>query len=105
MGNGEKKLIKKSEEGGRERERERGISGLMPTPGHSGVARLSAAMSHEQTLASGRDYYAAAAAPRWSDTLNFLAHGEKGRSGIKAGEARKEIFFFFPPASFFFFTS
>lgn len=75
----------------------------MPTPGHSGVARLSAAMSHEQTLASGRDYYAAAAAPRWSDTLNFLAHVEKGRSGIKAGRHARRFFPPLPPPSFFFF--
>lgn len=77
----------------------------MPTPGHSGVARLSAAMSHEQTLASGRDYYAAAAAPCWSDTLNFLAHGEKGRSGIKAGRHARRFFFSLPASLFFSFLA
>lgn len=65
---------------------------------HSGVARLSAAMSHRQTL----DYCAAAVAPRWSDTLNFLAHGEKG-SEMKAGEGggTQGDFFLSPPTPVF----
>lgn len=71
----------------------------MATPGHSGAAQLSTAMSHEQTLVSGRDYYAAAAAPRWSDTLNFLAHREKEPSGIKKSRHVRRsphpFFFFF----------
>lgn len=46
-------------------------------------------MSHEQILASGWDYYAAVA-PRRTDTLNFLAHREKG-----GRQARKEIYFYF----------
>lgn len=73
---------------GERRSREgKGISGLVPTSGHSSVnccelsvARLSAALSHEWRLASGWDY-CAVVAPLWSDTLSFLAHREKEAKG------------------------
>lgn len=33
-------------------------------------------------------------APLWSDTLNFLAHSERGRNGIKEGRHAPGFFFF-----------
>jgi len=57
----------------------RGISGLMPTSGHSRVNRCTA-LSHEWRLESGWDY-CGVVAPLWSDTLNFLAHTEREEEG------------------------